>query len=78
MRRDAVPALRTKEQAKQAIEVCNAFADALGDDEQHPLFPMMDSLMDAIGVWEANDPELRDFFDDQDASALASNTQENA
>jgi hypothetical protein len=65
----AIPRLQTKEQAQQAIQVCNGFADTLGDDEQHPLFPMMDALMDAIAAWERADPELREFFAEHDVAA---------
>jgi hypothetical protein len=57
-----LPALKTKDEAQQAIQVCNTLVDVVGDDEQHPLFPLMAALMGAIGKWEDVDPELQAFF----------------
>jgi len=57
--------LQTKEQAKDAIRVCNALSYVVGDTEDHPLFPIMNALMDSIGVWEDADPELQSFFGEQ-------------
>lgn len=59
--------LQTKEHMKEATQVCNVLADIVGDDESHPLFPMMNALMDSIGAWEAADPELQAFFSEQPA-----------
>ena len=59
--------LQSKEHAKGASQVCNVLADIVGDDESHPLFPMMNALMDSIGAWEDADPELQAFFGEQPA-----------
>ncbi|MFK3741058.1 hypothetical protein [Massilia sp. TN1-12] len=60
------PVLQTKEQYDDAIRICNVMVDiipeSIGDDPQHPLMPMMESLMNAIGAWEAADPEMQVFF----------------
>jgi len=71
----AIPTIRTKRQAQDAIKVCNALTDVVGDDEQHPLFKMMDDLMTAIGAWEDADPELQAFFNSGDAPSAEQLTQ---
>jgi hypothetical protein len=60
----AVPGItiRSKDDANQAIRVCNLLTDIVGDNAKHSLFPTMSALMDAIGIWEESDPELREFF----------------
>jgi len=65
----AAPAikLQTKEHAKEAIQVCNVLADIVGDNESHPLFPMMNALMDSIGAGGDADPELQAFFGEKPA-----------
>lgn len=66
-----VPVIQTKQQVADALKVCNALTDVVGDDEQHPLFNMMDALMTAIGNWEDADPELQAFFNPAEHPAHA-------
>ena len=60
------PVLKTRGQYDDAIRICDVMTDVIPEviapDEQHPLMPMMEALMNAIGAWEAADPELQEFF----------------
>lgn len=46
--------LRSQDQCDEAIRICNAMTDEIGDRADHPLFPMTLELMNAIGAWEGS------------------------
>jgi hypothetical protein len=59
------PVLKTANDFDHAVLVWDAMTDVVGDDESHPLFPMMILLMESIGAWEKADPEVQTFLNSE-------------